>query len=378
MTKDSTIPFEIDFSSSESLTSQVVQGFRTAIAHGVYRAGDRLPTIRGLAKELGISEMVVRDAYGRLALDGEVVGRSRLGTVVTPAKGKAWRGRVLALMTDYDFNPRMAVHLSCLRERFDEMGYSFVQTMALCDRNRRRNYESLEMNLRHGVDFIVLLYAYEDIERHLSAVGVPFCIFGDSDGEYAPKGCVGRVGTSIRKALDQFAEDCVKCDVHTAEIVTTLAGNGFSRAVSERLSAIGVSVETLPVDLCYCVERRFESAFNRGLALAREIVGRKKPLPDVFVIADDFVGSGFIHGLSEAGVRMPEDVGVVTYSNGGYGPFFDRPVTVFEHDAFVSGGFLVDRIVGYLLKHRSFPNEKYEVVYRRGQTFGISDKGSKR
>lgn len=376
--KGTGIPFEIDFSSSESLTSQVVQGFRTAMAHGAYLAGDRLPTIRSLAKELGVSEMVVRDAYRQLAVDGEVVGRKRLGTVVTPARGKSWRGRVLALMTDYDFNPMMAVHLSRLRERFEAQGYSFMQAMALCDRNRRRSYESLDLNLRHGVDFIVLMYAYEDIERHLSEIGVPFCIVGNSDGEYAPKGCVGRVGTSMRKAVGLFAQDCVQCDVQTAEIVTTRAGNLFSRAVSEGLSAVGVSVTTRPMEPDYRVERRFESAFNRGFAMARQVACRKRALPGVFIVADDFVGSGFIHGLSAAGVRIPEDVGVVSYSNGGYGPFFDRPVTVIEHDAFVSGDLVVDRVLGYLLKHRSFPNEKYELVYRRGKTFGNSPKGHER
>ena len=83
------------------------------------------------------------------------------------------------------------------------------------------------------------------------------------------------------------------------------------------------------------------------------------------------------HGAYLAGDRMPEDVGVVSYSNGGCGPFFDRPVTVIEHDAFVSGDLVVDRVLGYLLKHRSFPNEKYELVYRRGQTFGNPSKRPK-
>lgn len=363
------VPFEIDFSSAESLTNQVVQGFHAAIDHGVYRAGDRLPTIRTLAKTLGVSEMVVRAAYRQLASDGDVVGRTRLGSVVTPAKGIAWRGRVLALMTDYDFNPMMAVHFSRLRERFERGGYSFVQTMALCDSRRRRDYSSLELNVRHGVDFIVLLYGCEDIERHLSGLGIPFCIVGDSAGEYLPKGCVGRMGSSSKTAVGHFARDCVRCGVRTAKVVAA-RGDGLVAAVSAGLSAVGVAVSSLPVDTSYRAERRFESAFNRGFALARKVARQRRKLPDVFFVADDFIGSGFVHGLSAAGVRMPEDVGVVSYSNGGSGPFFDRPVTVIEHDAFVSGDHVADCILKYLRLHRPFPNEKYELVYRRGQTFG--------
>lgn len=372
------IPFEIDFSSEEKLTNQVVQGFRSAIDHGFYRAGDRLPTIRALAKTLGVSEMVVRAAYRQLAADGDIVGRTRLGSVVTPARGKAWRGRVLAVMTDYDFNPMMAVHFSRLRERFEEHGYSFVQTMALCDRDHHRSYESLELHLRHGVDFIVLMYGCEDIERHLSEVGIPFCVVGDSTGDYMPKGCVGRVGTSLRNAVDDFVRDCRLCGVRTVEIVTTHAGTRFSTGVSEGLTAAGVSVKTLPWEPSYRVARRFESAFERGFALAQQVARRKRKLPDVFFVADDFVGSGFVHGLSAAGVRMPEDVGVVSYANGGCGPFFDRPVTVIEHDAFVSGDLIADRILKYLRLRHPFPNEKYALVYRRGKTFGELQKGARR
>lgn len=47
--------------------------------------------------------------------------------------------------------------------------------------------------------------------------------------------------------------------------------------------------------------------------------------------------------------------------------------TAMAHGAYL----VVDRVLGYLLKHRSFPNEKYELVYRRGQTFGNPSKRPK-
>ncbi len=56
------------------------------IATGELDTGDRLPSVRALAKELGVSPATVSSAYRDLRLRGMVTGRGRQGTVVAPAR----------------------------------------------------------------------------------------------------------------------------------------------------------------------------------------------------------------------------------------------------------------------------------------------------
>ena len=66
----------------EPLFRQVYQGLRQAILSGTFRAGERLPSTRDLAAELGISRTVVLLAYDQLVAEGFAGGRGGSGTFV--------------------------------------------------------------------------------------------------------------------------------------------------------------------------------------------------------------------------------------------------------------------------------------------------------
>ncbi|HEX7111360.1 MAG TPA: PLP-dependent aminotransferase family protein [Mizugakiibacter sp.] len=66
----------------EPLFRQVYAGLRQAILDGRFHAGDRLPSTRDLAEQLGVSRTVVVLAYEQLLAEGFAVGRSGSGTYV--------------------------------------------------------------------------------------------------------------------------------------------------------------------------------------------------------------------------------------------------------------------------------------------------------
>jgi GntR family transcriptional regulator / MocR family aminotransferase len=68
----------------EPLSRQVYAGLRQAILGGTFSAGDRLPSTRDLAEQLGISRTVTVLAYEQLLAEGYVIGRSGSGTYVPP------------------------------------------------------------------------------------------------------------------------------------------------------------------------------------------------------------------------------------------------------------------------------------------------------
>jgi GntR family transcriptional regulator/MocR family aminotransferase len=66
-----------------TLFRQVYLGLRQAVLSGAFPAGDRLPSTRELAEQLGISRTVVLLAYDQLLAEGFVEGRGGSGTYVS-------------------------------------------------------------------------------------------------------------------------------------------------------------------------------------------------------------------------------------------------------------------------------------------------------
>jgi GntR family transcriptional regulator/MocR family aminotransferase len=65
------------------LFRQVYLGFRQAILTGAFAGGEKLPSTRDVAEQLGISRTVVVLAYDQLLAEGFAVGRSGSGTYVS-------------------------------------------------------------------------------------------------------------------------------------------------------------------------------------------------------------------------------------------------------------------------------------------------------
>ena len=71
-------------SASEPIYRQIYDRFRGAIASGVLKPGDRIPSARALMTELGLARGTVEAAYSLLAAEGYVQARGQAGTVVSP------------------------------------------------------------------------------------------------------------------------------------------------------------------------------------------------------------------------------------------------------------------------------------------------------
>lgn len=75
-------PVRIDRSDPAPLTAQLSGALREAMSSGGLRAGERLPSSRTLATQLGVSRTVVTDAYQQLYAEGWLDGRHGSGTFV--------------------------------------------------------------------------------------------------------------------------------------------------------------------------------------------------------------------------------------------------------------------------------------------------------
>ena len=79
-----TVPLFLSVSPADprSITRQITDGIRVAIASGKLPVGAQLPSVRGLAEQLTINPKTVAKAYDELAGDGWVHARQGLGLFV--------------------------------------------------------------------------------------------------------------------------------------------------------------------------------------------------------------------------------------------------------------------------------------------------------
>jgi len=73
----------VDPRSAEPLFEQVVFAVKSAVARGTAKTGERLPSVRELARELAINPNTVVRAYEALERDGVVVRRQGAGVFLT-------------------------------------------------------------------------------------------------------------------------------------------------------------------------------------------------------------------------------------------------------------------------------------------------------
>jgi GntR family transcriptional regulator / MocR family aminotransferase len=76
--------FRLDRLSSAPIHRQIYDRVRAGIAAGHLRPGERLPSARGLASQLGTARGTVDAAYAELAGEGWIVARGPAGTIVAP------------------------------------------------------------------------------------------------------------------------------------------------------------------------------------------------------------------------------------------------------------------------------------------------------
>src|SRR6187549_3042820 len=82
----------LDRTTGEPLSRQIYAALRHAILGGTFGAGERLPSTRDLAEQLGVSRTVVVLAYEQLLSEGFVAGRVGAGTFVADGLAAATPG----------------------------------------------------------------------------------------------------------------------------------------------------------------------------------------------------------------------------------------------------------------------------------------------
>lgn len=357
---------KLDATSRVGLVGQLTERLRQAIAAGDYKPGDVLPTIRELAKELGTSVKVPAAAMKRLADEGLVRSRPRLGSVVQAKSGMRWKGHILLVVPSGDYVYLASMLVGALRTRFAAAGYLVTQVSALRNRpNVSFDLAPLKLALHGSVTFAVIVQPFRQIVDVVSKSGVPFAVIGAKEA-CAARGCVGSMINSDRSALDDFVNHCLRKGERRVTVVCKPDEPG--KPILVRLREAGLKADDFTVDARSDLGR--PEAVQRGAleGFARRLATGWRPA-GVMLFRDDWACSGALTALLEAGVRIPEDVQVVTLSNKGLGPVFSKPLTRMEMDHDLYASVAAEVILSHLGGRRFPQGLVISPKYIEGKTF---------
>lgn len=339
------LPFEFDRNTEIGLAEQLADGFSRAICDGLYVSGDVLPTIKELSTELGVSEMTVRGALKRL-VDARLVNPRRgIGSVVVGAQGTLKRGRVLLVTLSLSGNYCHTVMRAILQDELLRAGYLPIQVSIVPQADGTCDFTQLDQLLGESVCLSVVFGVWHDVWKHLEERGEKCVVLGN----------VGKlhVAQDIYSALPEFIADCRRQNLHRV-LLPFVKTSPIAEGLARQMRASGLSARVWNMRIVSgdsSRERMFRTTFE---AFCSRLDRGRDWLPEVLFFADDEMAAAALHALDKAGVRIPEDVGFVTWHACGSAPFYGKRLTCLETDP-VADGRKFARCVLRVLSGRGLP-----------------------
>lgn len=320
------IPFRLNREDARPLVDQLADGLRSAILSGYWKSGEYLPGRDEFSKTLGVSVCVPRGAFRKLAAEGLLKSRPRLGCQVMDLDQRSWRGHVLLAQRQSDGSYYFSRFYDELQSGLLAAGYMVTRVVLGKARNSGKTREQLSVRLSRRFDLVFADTPSEAVRNKAKATGSPLVslVFGESRTlhEEGRRVVIDREG-----AMPSLLRHCRRCHVKTLAVV------GF--AMTRRMMAwAGFSDAGVTVDF-----REAEISARMTLAdierLGFEMIDgllADGPCPDLVLFMDDFLARGGIFALSR---RLPVSSDwpiVVSWTNEGFEPFSPRPLTRMSMD----------------------------------------------
>ena len=365
-----TLPFVIDRTSALTLIAQMSEGFRMAIESGFYKPGDVLPSMEEISAAAGVSMMVTRAAIRRLTVAGLLKPRRRTGILVLDAGRPNWRGHVLIVTSELRDNYFVATVVAKIREALGKSDYVVTYATVLLDGRKKPDYSSLDLALREPTSLVVSLTSRWGVPERIAASKIPFVCFGEASIRKKVPQIAGVFSLEKTSAIADFVAHCRAVGVKRVMEVRK-PGEAFLQ-IGTALAAADITCESWFVEslkgpgAVRNVQRAMLDAF------AQRLEKGTKWLPDVLFFDDDYRAEAALVALEHAGIRVPEDVAVVSWSVLGGSPCHWQEFTRIELDAEDAGDAFARHILSYLAGGKIPKLVAARPAYRIGDTFPFS------
>lgn len=301
-----------------------------------WRPGDRLPPLRALRAELGVSQNTLRAALALLAHEGLVASRHGSGVYVLATPSAPWVG----ILTEYDITLPGAAALSApvfwhLRRILRERGRAttlYVGEVPPGGPGEGRYCEAFRRDLlAHRLAGLVVLSAPDPaLVPVLRAEGIPVASTVSELGAQVGQDHAGFVRNAVYALHAQGCRRIGLLAWHREAAIPAF------RAVLEELGC-----ELRP----RWIRGDFEPAATAsGWSQFRELWSAHPEHPDGLVVADDALYLGVQHAVLDMGLCVPERLQIATAMNRGSDIGVTLPILRFECDPAELAAALVDEL----------------------------------
>ena len=305
-----------------TLAQQLKQQLTWLIASGQLKAGDRLPSLRQLARRLQVNLNTVRGVYLALAADGLVQTRPGGATRVLPSPPGRWLQRsegppshTIGVIIPSMSNPFYHALLQGIEDvAHPERSLLFVCNTHDKDEEAGRYFAQLSAK---GVDGIILA-SHAAPPHTFDETGLPFVSvdWPPSQG-YSVLVELESAGYQATLHLAQHGRrriGLITCAGGSDNVVPVNAG--YSRA----LHAAG-----LPADPALVAGvNGFD--MDAGEIGARQLLALSQPPDAIFAIAD-LLALGALRAIRSAGLRVPQDIALAGFNDIPQSGLVDPPLT---------------------------------------------------
>jgi DNA-binding LacI/PurR family transcriptional regulator len=285
--------------------------------------------------------------------------------VVCAPEHPHWKGQVLIVVPPDGGNTADNTMSTVLRNNLISNGYLALTAPVLRGDDGKCDFSLLELMLHQQTDLVVQLHDKPDISNWLSSHNIPF-IRCTTDTDNLLQSCIGEIHFRKDTAISSFVSHCLEKNVNRVTVVS--AWN--QRATVESLKEAGIEVDNWHIELPRGAAGAQISKVALDFISERVPEIRERRIRNMF-FTDDYLTSGALVALLGAGIRIPDELNIVTLVNktNGSGLTFNVPFTRLEADPIDWGRIVSESVLGYLKDGVFAPDVTIGPRYVRGETF---------
>ena len=315
-------------------------------------------TISDVAQMLGVSRSTISRAMNNSPGVGEELRKKvldfveEIGYQPNTIARSLIKGRqsIIALIVSDIRNPFYADLTFYIQKILHNNGYMLMVLNSEYDIKREREF--IQMAVQFNFSGLFLLTAQsEEIERELEDIGTPVVLVNRILGSYE--------GDSVLS--DNFKAGYI-ATMHLIELgypeIAFVKGPGISSASEQRFRGYKQAMENYHLPLKEQNVFQGDLKMDTGSELAKTYTADLKRRPKAIVIANDMMAIGFVEYCRESGIKVPEQISVVSFDNIVFSALYDIGLTtVSQHVREMS-----EQAARLMLKQLKTPDEKPERV----------------